>query len=282
VLGPGKICAVATIFELIWPGIALSQAVAPATPPAQAVDAPPQPPPGGSGDGPPSSEGGEPPSPPAPPPAPQLPENATIQPQPLPGNPPPDSSAPAQVSPAASRQNGVFLALPYLGAESHRAQSGRSFGVGFLAGALFGARIGNKFSLNGELAIDVVNVKSAPTGTKASRREVDLAISPLYHLGARGVEVVVGPKLGLWFGSYQLTSAGRTLDSESARGLVGALNLGVFLPVTRGMSLGGMLSVALKTFGRTCATPVGQTETCNPSPNLDSEKVLGFTGAALF
>jgi hypothetical protein len=206
-----------------------------------------------------------------------------IQPQPPPGNPPPSSPAPSQVFPPASRQNGVFLALPYLGAESHRGQSGQSFGVGFLVGALFGARIGNKFSLNGELTIDAVNVKGAPTGTQASRREFDLAISPLYHLGARGVEVVVGPKLGLWFGSYQLTSAGRTLDSGSARGLVGALNLGVFLPVTQGMSLGGMLSFALRTFDRACNTPVGQTETCDPSPtNLASEKVLGFTAGALF
>jgi hypothetical protein len=232
VLGLGRVCAIATIFELIWPGAALSQTGA----------------------------------------ASELPPTVPSQPQPPPGSPPP----------AVSREHGVFLALPYLGAESHTGQSGQHFGVGFLVGALFGARLGNRFSLNGELTIDGANVKDTPTGTQAARREFDLAVSPLIHLGSSRVEVVVGPKLGLWSGTYQLTSAGRTVDSESARGLVGALNLGVFLPVSQGMSLGGLLSFTLKTFNRTCATPVGQTETCNPSPTLDSEKVLGFTAGALF
>jgi hypothetical protein len=216
-----RVCAIATLLELISPGAALSQMGAPAT-------------------------------------------------------------APAPVSATPSRQNGVFLALPYLGAESRPGQSGQSFGVGFLAGALFGARIGARLSLNGELTIDVANVNSAPPRTQAAWREFDLALSPLAHLRARRVELVVGPKLGFWQGSYQLTSAGETLDTASARGWVGALNLGVFLPVVQGLSLGGMLSFALKTFDRTCDTPVGQTETCTASPNRDSEKVLGFTGGALF
>src|SRR5262249_34596092 len=118
--------------------------------------------------------------------------------------------------------------------------------------------------------------------TQATRNELDLAVSPLLHLRGRSLEVVVGPKLGLWFGSYQLSSGGRTLDSETARGLVGALNVGAFVPVTRGVSLGGMLSMALKSFRHTCATPIGQTQTCNPSPSLDAEKIVGFSGGVLF
>jgi hypothetical protein len=219
VLGLGRVCVVATIFALIWPGAAFSQTVPPATPP---------------------------------------------------------------VSPAAPRQKGVFLALPYLGAESHLGQSGRGFGIGVLAGGLVGARIGNRFSLNGELTIDVANVENAPTGTAASRRDFDLALSPLIHLGARRVEVVVGPKLGFWSGNLELTSAGQTVNSVSARGLVGGLKLGVFVPVAQGVSLGGMLSFDVKTIDRTCATPVGQTEICDSSPNLAAGKVLGFSAAALF
>jgi hypothetical protein len=150
-----------------------------------------------------------------------------------------------------------------------------------VAGALLGARIAEKFSINGELSIDLVNVKNAPAGTQANRSELDLAVSPLFHFRTRALEVVIGPKLGLWFGSFGLTSGGRTLDSETARGLVGAANAGVFVPVSKGLALGGMFSVALKSFGRTCATPIGQAETCNPSPSLDAEKVLGLNVGAL-
>jgi hypothetical protein len=161
-------------------------------------------------------------------------------------------------------------------------QGGQDFGVGFVAGALLGARIGEKFSLNGELTIDLVNVKNAPAGTQATRSELDLAVSPLFHFRTSALEIVVGPKLGLWFGSFGLKSGGSTLDSESARGLVGAANAGVFVPVSKGVSLGGMFSFVLKSFSRTCATPIGQAETCNPSPSLDSEKVLGLNVGALF
>ena len=161
-------------------------------------------------------------------------------------------------------------------------QSGQDFGVGFVAGALLGARIGEKFSLNGEVTIDLVNVKNARAGTQANRSELDLAVSPLLHFRTRALEVVVGPKLGLWFGNFGLTSGGQTLDTETARGLVGAVNAGVFLPVSKDMALGGMFSLVLKSFSRTCHTLIGQAETCNPSPSLDAEKVVGFNVGALF
>src|SRR5215468_9494380 len=55
---------------------------------------------------------------------------------------------PAYAPPPPPGKHG-FLALPYLGLESHQGNSGQDLGTGFILGTLLGGRLNPQFSING-------------------------------------------------------------------------------------------------------------------------------------
>ena len=59
-----------------------------------------------------------------------------------------------------------------------------------------GGRVNESFSINGELTIDFLNPKNVPSSSDVTELELDIAISPLFHVQTGNVELVVGPKLG--------------------------------------------------------------------------------------
>lgn len=200
--------------------------------------------------------------------------------------PPPRAYAPpGTVGPpppvVAVRAKSGFLALPYIGVASHRGDEGSGLGPGFVIGSLLGGRINPMFSINGEIRIDVLNPKNVPSGEDVTAVEVDLALSPLYHVPITSGEIVVGPKIGL-FGGAAKGSFGGQSASAWVSGLSLGLNGGAFFDVSPQVALGGMLSFTLRDPHKECQTLPGSSEICDSSTDFTSEKVLALHAGALF
>ena len=193
--------------------------------------------------------------------------------------PPPPGYAAA---PPPPRGKHGFLALPYLGFESHRGDTGVGLGAGAMFGVLLGGRINEMFSINGEFRVDVLNPTDVMSGYDVTIAEVDLAVSPLFHVPFDAGEFVVGPKLGFFGFSEQDKYDGVDAGKYSASGFVAGVNSGVFFNVSRSVELGGMLSLTIRDPSQRCSTPAGGVENCNSTIDYVAEKVIGFHAGALF
>jgi hypothetical protein len=216
-----------------------------------------------------------PPSPTAYPPQPPPPVQAS---PPPPARYPYQSLPPVQAPPPAKSG---FLALPYVGLESHAGDSGNGLGVGFVLGTLLGGRLTPQFSLNGEIMIDVLNPDTV-SGLSETAVEVDIALSPLFHAPFTGGEFVIGPKVGFFGQAAQIKEDG--VDGPKARGngyLVG-FNAGAFFTLKNGVGLGGLFNFTLRKPLEFCVTNPGEAEVCDSTTDYPSEKILAFMGAALF
>ena len=239
-----------------------------------------------------------PPGPPAPPagnPAAQPPPGYPPQPgyspppgyYPPPPYPPPPGYAGAPYPPppavvAAPPGRSGFLAMIFTGVHSFQGDSGKNLDMGFRMGAILGGRLNDRVSLNGELTMDILNPKNLPSGADDTIVFADLAFSPLFHAPlAEKAELVVGPKLGVFGVAESVKVDGVDEGTATAHGFVIGVNLGVFGAISRRVSLGGLISFVVRDPTQACITPSGGTESCS-SDNLQSNKVLGFTGAVLF
>ena len=174
-----------------------------------------------------------------------------------------------------------FLALLYTGIATHTGNTGEGLGPGFILGGILGGRVNPQFSINGELRFDILNPKNVNPGFDVTALELDLAVSPLFHVPFQNGEFIVGPKLGIFAQAINVMYGGANYGSESMSGYVAGINSGVFFDVGRNVALGGMLSLSVRDPNRYCMTPDGGLESC-ADVNFDSEKVLGFHGGVLF
>jgi hypothetical protein len=170
--------------------------------------------------------------------------------------------------------------MPYIGLNVPVGSSGDSFGPGFRLGALLGGHLNPMLSLNGEMTIDVMNIKNAPSGTDVSEVMVDLLFSPLVHFGTDQIEGFVGPKIG-GFGMSGSAKAGTNSVDGKAQGLAYGFNLGVAAPLGS-VAIGGLVSYVGRHATKICTTVSGQSERCDSSPSGNDFKSLGFAGLVLF
>jgi hypothetical protein len=191
------------------------------------------------------------------------------------------SGPPQYAPPPPTRRHGAFLALPYIGLQAHEGVTGEDQSAGLRLGGLLGFRVNDQLSLNGELTIDVLNPSTPSDGSDVTAAEVDLAFSPLYHSDTGALELVIGPKLGIWAGEFDYSLYGET-QKYSSSGLILGVNMGAFVPLGNGASLGALVNFEVKTIGQVCFTDIDGSKVCSSSDNGPSEKVLGITGAALF
>lgn len=222
------------------------------------------------------------------PPPPGYPQQQYEQPGYPPGYYPPPGYPAAQppAPPPSTRPHGHggLLLLPYLGIQANEGATGQDQGVGGRLGGLIGYRtLGGQASFNAELTIDVLNLKNAPTGVDVTGAGVDLAFSPLFHFDAGPLELAVGPKLGIGVTAVQAKDDTGTLENSTTGFTYGA-NLGAFVPLGNGASLGGLISFQVRTVSQVCSKNYSGTETCvdASNANVNSDKILGITGAALF
>lgn len=177
---------------------------------------------------------------------------------------------------ARPRRSGVLF-LPTLGIHSFQNESASSYDPGLRLGALVGGRINEFLSINGQAALDVLNV-DVPAGVDVTAFQLHAAFSPLLHARAENLEFVFGPKLGVFAMSAALTDGVDSVDT-SIRGWLAGFNLGLFGPVNDTLSMGGLLSFDFENATSICLE-VNGIEDCDEVESDTSAKVLGV-GVAL-
>jgi hypothetical protein len=232
------------------------------------------------------------PPPALPPPAPGAPV-APIQPAPPPAYPaypaypaqpgyrplPPPGAYDMPIKPMRQRR---FLLLPYIGTHSYQSDAESSYFPGFRLGAMLGGRVNEDVSLNWEMTFDVSNIDTAPMAPSSSEYAFDFAFSPMGHFLAGPVELVVGPKLGVFWVHAEVHSATTyTSETHQGTGILGGLTVGTFMAVSTTTSLGVLLSAEVRKIEHACNVNVGEIALCNLSRD-DAAKLVGVTAAALF
>jgi len=177
----------------------------------------------------------------------------------------------------------LFLATPYLGISSFRGETAdlghRS--VGARAGAILGFRLHPAFSLNGELSLDVLNFRDVPSGQKMDGGAFAFSASPLFHLFAPTVELVFGPRVGVW--AEGITRRVNDLETTfSANGFLLGLNGGLFFPVRRCLSVGGLVTLDMRLFSRTCTKNADGSKICSEDNVPRALTNLTFNFAVMF
>ena len=193
--------------------------------------------------------------------------------------PPPGGAMPA-VQQSGTAPYKPFLLMPFIGLQSDQSASSSDTGPGLRVGGLVGGRINEQFSFNGELLFDWENLNDIPPGVSASAYLIQFAAAPLFHVQASPTaEIVVGPKLGLFFGhvSSSQSFGGLTQDmSGSSEGLLLGANLGAFFRVSEALSVGGLFNFDYMR-AEWCSLSQGPCTTSD-----DGLKVISFAGAAQF
>ena len=202
---------------------------------------------------------------------------------PPPAFPPPPAVEPQPAGPPATRRGLLFM--PYIGFSSVVGTGSEGYSTGLRLGALLGGHIGQFFSLNGELGIDIMNPNtgsySYDTGYDVTEAFFDVTLSPLFHFGVPYVEFVVGPKIGsfAFVGSVSASSGYSGSMDYSGYGIVYGFTTGAFFPIGR-MAIGGILSFTGHSFeGSSCSYSDGGDCGIYYSP-IDT-KLISFSVALL-
>jgi hypothetical protein len=202
------------------------------------------------------------------------------QPYPQPGYPqqyPPAGSYQAP-PPAPPGHHGLLL-MGFLGFHAFQGDTGEGLSPGLRLGGLLGFYASPVFSLNGELTLDFLNIDSSSPYNGATGVRALLALSPLYHVPAGNVELVIGPKFGGWGTTLSDDNSGASI---SARGYVLGLNAGVFARAGN-INLGGLFSFEAG-FPTSICFDDGLGDACHSATGSekDADKIVAFNGAILF
>jgi hypothetical protein len=165
--------------------------------------------------------------------------------------------------------------MPYLGLNIPVGDSGDGMDPGLRLGGILGGHVIPELSLNGELAIDILNPKN---GSDVTAVMADVMFSPLFHFGAPQIEVIVGPRLGVF--GYSVSQSGSS-SSFSASGLSYGFNLGVAFPVGN-VAIGGLLAYTGRHATEVCYTSSSGSESCSSDISGDDIKSVALTGVVMF
>ena len=126
------------------------------------------------------------------------------------------------------------------------------------------------------------------TSTRLRRRPsssefaFDFAFSPMFHLPAGAAEIVLGPKLGVFWVHTDVHND-MTFNDEphQGTGILGGISAGTFMAVSSTVSLGVLVSVEARKIEHACNVNAGEVALCNLARD-SSATILGVTAAALF
>jgi hypothetical protein len=177
------------------------------------------------------------------------------------------------------RQRGV-LVLPFVGFHTVQGIAADDYDFGARFGFLLGAHVTSKVSLNVEAAWDILRVNSS-NSSDVSAHDLTIAFSPLFHVGGRSAELVVGPKLGYWSDNFTVTQ-GREVGRLSQSGWTFGANAGVFFPANENLSLGALVTYQFISPVSACTYGPSEFERECGVTGLFPPEILGFTAAALF
>ena len=161
---------------------------------------------------------------------------------------------------------------------SYQHANASDYGPGLRLGGFIGGRFNDTSSLNLEVTFDYSNVSGLPAPLMVREWVLDFVVSPLFRPPPRLLELVLGPKAGLFVSE---STAGAGLKY----GYVLGVNAGFFRPVARATSLGLLLSFEWKhTLGGCATVGGGSVSSCGIAQESRSHfaSVFGLTAAAMF
>ena len=176
-----------------------------------------------------------------------------------------------------------FMALPYIGTHSYQTDTTRAYFPGLRLGTLIGGRITETLSLNWELTFDISNIDEPAGSPSSSEFAFDFAFSPLVHIPAGPAEIVLGPKLGVFWVSTDVhdNTVSYSSVSHQGTGVVGGITAGTFMAVSGSVSLGVLLSGELRRIAHSCAVTDGEIALCDLARD-SAASIIGLTAAAIF
>lgn len=186
--------------------------------------------------------------------------------------------APLPIPPKPPRLKRVFLALPYFGVHTYQNGEASDYDPGLRFGSFLGARLNDRISLNADLTVDISNAGRA--GGAFREYSIALAFAPMLQLPARLLEIVVGPKAGLFILNTETTSGGVTYGGTQP-GVVFGIDTGVFLSVSPTTSMGVLLAFELRQANDDCQNNF-QVALCASGAARGLASVVGLTVAVLF
>lgn len=214
----------------------------------------------------------------------QTPEDPSPNaPQPPTGYYPPQpgySAPPAAIPGAEPAYHQGFLAMPFIGAHIPTGDFGDAYDPGLRLGTLLGGHISPALSLNGELAIDILNPAHVPSGADVTAVMVDMLFSPLLHFGSEAFEGFIGPKLGFFGLSASISYRGQEIEG-SAQGLAYGFNAGMGVPIGK-LAVGILFGYVGRHALRSCTKQSGASEKCTDNPEGDDVHAFSFSGMVLF
>jgi hypothetical protein len=170
--------------------------------------------------------------------------------------------------------------MPYGGIHSYQNREASSVDPGARFGTFLGGRINDLASLNAELTVDITNADTPPSTTDFSEYLFSFTFSPLFQIPAGGVEVVIGPKVGLFLLRAEQNTPTSTTSLEGT-GFVAGINTGLFVPVSPSTSIGAMLAFELKEIESFCVNS-GSGSICDSATNAPTVKLIALSAGALF
>lgn len=169
---------------------------------------------------------------------------------PPPTDPPPATAATDE--PTRDRERGLVL-VPCFGMNVPLGKLADGYAQGFHLGALAGWHLAPRFSLNGGLALDLMNANSDSSIFDPHEYYVDASVIPLLHFQS-GL-LFIGPQIG-WFVNRRSPSdrtdpysrpASPTLVKHWGQGVLLGVTAGAFAPVGR-LALGLVAGAGYRRF----------------------------------
>lgn len=175
---------------------------------------------------------------------------------------PVSSSTPPPTTPAEGARRLVLL--PLIGVQQHTSgDSAAYFHADLRVGGMVGWQITPVFSMEVELVFDRTRPQRPLAPVDAWTCQ--LALAPLFHHDRDGVELFIGPKLGLWRNSDQVLSWRETV-ADPERGWTMGADAGLIVHTRLGLGIGVLVAMDLRSAWNV----------------RDSDAILGFSAAALF
>jgi hypothetical protein len=155
------------------------------------------------------------------------------------------------------RQREGFLLIPFVGIHSLQSYAYQTYDRGLRVGALAGGFTTPSFSMNGGVSFDLHNPAALP-GIARSGRTLDIFAAPLFHVGDKNFEAVLGPKVGGFATWNHVRDRQQTLSVEAFQmGILVGAQLGLFAAITERKLVGLMLSFDYReSLDQECTAPV--------------------------
>jgi hypothetical protein len=108
---------------------------------------------------------------------------------------------------------------------------------------------------------------------------LEAAFSPLFHVGDQRTEFVIGPAIGAWMTSLDLSddSFGDHLSATAQGWTVGG-NMGLFSPLWHKVRVGALINFMVRETAHVCVNLNASSACQNSGP---AHQVLGFSAAAM-